>query len=119
DLRQILTDYRPTDVYVTHPSDDHGDHTAASSFVSLALQELKCERIPFAQKCELHYFIVHRGDWPAPQGMYKTDALVPPNDMASLDTTWRIRPLTGDQIDRKAGAILSYRSQTSVMKRFL
>lgn len=118
-LKTVLRDTKPTDVYITHPSDDHPDHTAASSFVTLAMEEVKREDTDWTRKCNLHYYIVHRGDWPAPQGLNKTDALVPPNDMAALDTHWSSRPLSEEQISRKEKSILTYSSQTSVMKKFL
>jgi LmbE family N-acetylglucosaminyl deacetylase len=118
DVKAILRESSPTDVYVTHPSDDHMDHTAASSFVALALWELSRTDPAFA-KCRLHYYIVHRGDWPAPQGMYTSDSLVPPSEMVALDTAWTKRPLTEEQVSKKSAAILTYESQTSVMKRFL
>lgn len=118
DIKSILRVEKPTDVYVTHPSDDHIDHTAASSFVALALRELALENDGFAS-CRLHYYLIHRGDWPAPQGMYRSDSLVPPSEMLALDTVWEKRPLTETQIDRKSASILNYESQTTVMKRFL
>ncbi len=118
DIKAIFRERKPTDVYVTHPSDDHMDHTAASSFVTLALQELKREDAAFAG-CRLHFYLVHRGDWPAPQGMNKSDSLVPPNEMVSLDTDWKSRPLTNGQVEKKAASILTYESQTAVVKRFL
>jgi LmbE family N-acetylglucosaminyl deacetylase len=119
DIKQILRSVHPTDVFITHPSDDHPDHSAASSFVTLALQQLKAEDKGQVADCKLHYYLVHRGDWPAPQGLYKEDALVPPSEMMSLDTSWRSLPLTEQQVDRKAKSILDYASQTAVMKRFL
>jgi len=118
DIKSILRDKKPTDVYVTHPNDDHIDHTAASSFVTLALEELKRDDTAFAN-CKLHYYLIHRGDWPAPQGLYKSDSLVPPSEMVALDTEWKTRPLTDSQVERKSESILAYESQTSVMKRFL
>lgn len=118
DVKAILREAVPTDVYVTHPSDDHIDHTAASSFVTLALQELSRSDPAFA-RCRLHYYLVHRGDWPAPQGKYTSDSLVPPSEMTALDTAWSRRPLSNEQVDRKSEAILAYESQTAVMKRFL
>jgi LmbE family N-acetylglucosaminyl deacetylase len=118
DVKDSIRAFRPTDVYVTHPNDDHIDHTAASSFVTLALQEMG-RQDPAFTKCHLHFYLVHRGDWPAPQGMYRSDSLVPPSEMLGLDTRWDKRPLTESQIDRKSASILTYESQTSVMKRFL
>ncbi len=119
DIKDVLRRARPTEVYVTHPSDDHPDHAAASAFVTLALRELKAEGLPWARRCRLHYYLVHRGDWPAPQGLQKEDALVPPAEMAALDTHWSSRPLTERQTDRKEQSILAYASQTAIMKRFL
>ena len=38
-----MRDARPTDIYITHPSDDHPDHCAAAAFVTLAFRQLKEE----------------------------------------------------------------------------
>jgi LmbE family N-acetylglucosaminyl deacetylase len=119
DVKAILRDARPTDVYVTHPSDDHPDHSAAGTFVTLALQQFRQEGAEWAQDCRLRYYLVHRGDWPVPQGLYRDEPLVPPGEMASLDTEWRALPLTEEDAGRKTRSILAYSSQTSVMKRFL
>lgn len=119
DIESVLQRERPTDVFVTHPSDDHPDHCAASAFVSLALKQLKGPEQDWADKCELHYYLVHRGDWPAPQGVQKKDMLAPPGEMAALDTQWSTRPLTDQEVDRKEKSILDYPSQTAIMKRFL
>ena len=119
DLKRVLRNERPTDVYVTHPSDDHPDHCAASAFVHLAMKQLAEEGESWAKAAQLRYYLVHRGDWPVPQGIDKDDVLVPPIEMAELDTAWTRRPLTNSQVDLKERAILTYGSQTAVMKRFL
>jgi LmbE family N-acetylglucosaminyl deacetylase len=119
DIKTILRTTRPTDVYITHPSDDHPDHTAGSAFVTLALQQFQQEKATWAQNCRLRYYLIHRGDWPVPQGMHPSDQLVPPSEMAALDTRWYARPLSKDDIERKSQSILRYSSQTAVMKRFL
>jgi LmbE family N-acetylglucosaminyl deacetylase len=119
DVEQVLRRERPTDIYVTHPSDDHPDHTAASSFVTLALDRIRDSGEAWAKRAHLHYFIVHRGDWPVPQGMYKTDPLSPPSEMAALDTKWQSLGLTSAETEAKGKSILAYESQTAVMKRFL
>jgi N-acetyl-1-D-myo-inositol-2-amino-2-deoxy-alpha-D-glucopyranoside deacetylase len=118
-INSILRETRPTDVYITHPSDDHPDHSAGSSFVTLALQQMRQNGEAWAQTCKLHYYLVHRGDWPVPQGLYKSDALSPPAEMSNLDTEWKSDALTDTQVERKEKSILSYTSQTGVMKRFL
>ena len=119
DIQDVLKSFHPTDVYVTHPSDDHPDHSAASAFVTLALRRLRAGEREWPKSCALHYYLVHRGDWPAPQGPQKQDMLAPPGEMAKLDTRWGMRPLSAEEIDRKEKSILEYPSQTAVMKRFL
>jgi len=119
DITSILRETRPTDVFVTHPSDDHADHSAASAFVTLAVKQLQSENNEWAKDCKLQYYLVHRGDWPVPQGLQKTDYLVPPSEMAALDTEWALSPLSNAEVAVKERGILSYPSQTAVMKRFL
>ena len=46
----------------THPADDHMDHSIAASFTEAALEGTSLKNTL------LHYYIVHRGDWPLPQG---------------------------------------------------
>ena len=115
---QIVMD-RPTDVFVTHPSDDHPDHAAASVFVKTALDELRESGIPWAQHIRLHYYIVHRGDWPIPQGLSEDTALPAPEQMANLDTRWEQLPLSTRDRQRKYAAIQRYTSQVAVTARFM
>jgi len=116
--RQMLAE-QPTDIYVTHPNDDHPDHAAASVFVRTALQQLKASNIPWAQTAHLHYYLVHRGDWPTPQGLHENAALLPPGPMASLDTHWTALPLSLRDTQKKYAAIKRYRSQVEASGRFL
>ncbi len=116
--RQMQAD-RPTDLYVTHPSDDHPDHAAASVFVQTALADLKAQGVPWAQHARLHYYLVHRGDWPCPQGLHENYTLPPPAQMADLDTHWEQLPLSKSDVQKKYAAILRYPSQTELTGRFL
>jgi len=59
--QQMMTD-QPTDIYVTHPNDDHPDHAAASVFVRTALEQLRTAGVPWAKTARLHYYLVHHGD---------------------------------------------------------
>ena len=119
DVKQQMLADRPTDIYVTHPSDDHPDHAAASVFVRTALEQLKSAGVPWARTARLHYYLVHRGDWPVPQGLNEDAPLSPPSQMAALDTHWERFPLTPYDVKRKYAAIKRYKSQTEMMDRFL
>ena len=115
---QMLAD-QPTDIYVTHPNDDHPDHAAASVFVRTALEQLRAAGIPWAQTARLHYYLVHRGDWPVPQGLHENAALLPPGPMAALDTHWTALPLSLRDTQKKYTALKRYHSQIEISSRFL
>lgn len=115
-LLEVLRDTAPTDVYVTHPSDDHPDHAAASAFVTRALDHLRAEGGPVGT---LRYYLVHRGDWPLPQGLRPDLLLEPPAGMRGLNTHWQARPLSRDDVRAKRRALRAYASQTAMMGRFL
>jgi len=119
DLEKQMQADRPTDIYVTHPNDDHPDHAAASVFVQTALASLKAQGQPWAQSAQLHYYLVHRGDWPCPQGLHENYTLPPPAPMAGLDTRWEQLPLSKSDVQKKYAAIQSYPSQTELTGRFL
>ena len=119
DIKQQMLAEQPTDIYVTHPNDDHPDHAAASVFVRTALQQLKASGALWAQTAHLHYYLVHRGDWPTPQGLHEDAALLPPGPMASLDTHWTALPLSKRDTQKKYTAIKRYASQIASSSRFL
>jgi LmbE family N-acetylglucosaminyl deacetylase len=119
DVMDVMQDYKPTQIYVTHPKDDHPDHSAASSFVALAYYQLKQQGFQWANNCILRYYIVHRGDWPVPQGLFRNSQMLPPAEMADIDTRWSVLPLSPEEEQRKEAAISAYASQTAMEKRFL
>ena len=119
DIKQQMIAEQPTDIYVTHPNDDHPDHAAASIFVRTALMQLQASGRPWAQTARLHYYLVHRGDWPTPQGLHENAALLPPGPMAALDTHWTALPLSRRDTQKKYTAIKRYRSQVEMSSRFL
>ena len=64
-------------------------------------------------------YLIHRGDWPVPQGLHRQACLVPPASLLHVDTRWEIVTLSPRDEERKRAAIQCYRSQTAVMRRFL
>lgn len=117
---------RPTDIYVTHPNDDHPDHETAAAFVNLAVAIVEARASASGDSSgdwpgdiEIHYFIVHHGDWPVPQGLDTNAPLAPPASMVRLDTLWHSLPLTRHNTVVKKDALDQYQSQTEMMGRFL
>ena len=119
DVEAQMERVQPSDIYVTHPNDDHPDHAAASVFVRSALQHLRSAGRPWAQTARLHYYLVHRGDWPVPQGLHEDASLPPPAQMVDTGTKWEQLPLTRHEVQRKYAAIKRYKSQTELTGRFL
>ncbi len=119
DIERQMQDDRPTDIYVTHPNDDHPDHAAASVFVRTALEQLRASGVRWAKTARLHYYLVHHGDWPTPQGLHEDAPLLPPGQMTALDTHWAALELSHRDTQKKYAAIKRYRSQVDMSSRFL
>ncbi len=121
DIRQIIVQYQPTLITVTHPLDDHPDHAAASAFVTHVCRTLEHDSTQgdWMQNLRLQYYLVHRGEWPVPMGDHPTEPMVPPAEMMATETRWNRLALTKAQTQTKAEAIELYASQTALMGRYL
>jgi len=114
DVKEVIRRFGPTDIFIPHPNDNHGDHWATYAFVTAALEE-----IDLADTLKLHTYLVHRGDWPVPQGLHPQEPLAPPARLAHLDTRWYVLPLSRQEIRVKQKAVCAYQSQMAVIGRFL
>jgi LmbE family N-acetylglucosaminyl deacetylase len=114
DLKTVIRDFRPTTIFCPHPNDEHPDHWALHCYALAALHELgMLHNVP------MMLYLVHRGDWPVPQGFHPSVPMAPPAALAALGTRWESLPLDEALAKRKRQAILKYRSQLVVMRRFL
>ncbi len=111
DVKSVLMSIEPTNIYYPHPNDQHPDHWATSAFVTEALYDLG-----WLGKKEIGMYLVHRGDWPVPQGLHDSLRLAPPAALASMDISWYQYTLGGSAITAKREAVEEYKSQS---KRFL
>jgi LmbE family N-acetylglucosaminyl deacetylase len=120
DLEHLIAISHPTDIYVTHPADDHADHAMAPLFTQAALRRLQQNKQrAWAQNTKLHYYLVHRGDWPLPQGLHPEATLMPPSGLTQADTHWQTLVLSPEAKSAKAAAINAYPSQTEVIGRLM
>lgn len=122
DVQAVIRRFRPTLVFCPHPNDNHPDHWATYVFVAAAMWELNPQTPgdgPPSPGPLLGLYLVHRGDWPVPQGLHPKDDLPPPAALLQMDTDWRQIPLSSDQEMAKRSAVMKYASQLRVMKRFL
>ncbi|MFQ3611643.1 MAG: PIG-L family deacetylase, partial [Fimbriimonadales bacterium] len=116
DLKRVLKEFQPTDVFVSHPLDDHPDHMASALLVREALEQAYHQDL-LIQRPRLYYYIVHRGDWPLPQGEHPQRDLTPP--LGLTYENWQILHLSQDAQDRKRRALMAHESQVALMPRFL
>ncbi len=116
DLRRVIAEFQPTRVFTTHPLDDHEDHTAAALFTREAIAQA-VQAGGLAQSPTLYYYIVHRGDFPLPQGEHPNRPLVPP--VGLLTENWQVFPLSRDALECKRRALQAHESQYALMARFL
>lgn len=119
DLEKVLVEFKPDVVVMPHPNDVHPDHWALNAFATYALADLRQKGESFAQAPTVYLYLVHRGDWPAPKGVHLKGLLTPPTTLADVTTLWSSLPLTSDVTDLKYQAILRYKSQLALMRRFL
>ena len=119
DLKSVMETVQPTDILVTHPADDHPDHSATSAFVHAALTSCQMKGDEWAADARLRYYIVHRGDWPLPQGSHPDRPLAPPPGLLAHDTRWSAYPVSHDGGAAKARALSRYESQMGISGRFL
>ena len=85
----------------------HGDHSGTASFVAASMDSVS--RLPDGKthggSASLGYFIIHRGRWPVPSGLFTDMPLLAPPEMTRLDTEWKSVPLTRDEVALKAKSL--------------
>lgn len=114
DLREILLEFRPTKIFLSHPGDQHPDHRALPLFVQVALWELK-DTIP---PPELFPYMVHAKGWPLPRVALPNQTLDPPSRLKNM-AHWRRYPVPLKQLERKQEALARHRTQYEYDRAYL
>jgi len=111
DLLQAFESKRPTAILTTASFDVHRDHWATYGFARLAAEWMRRHG---GTDIPVYGFLIHRHDWPAPQGYHPREPLEPP--AAWLHTpllTWLMVDLTSEQVETKDRCLGRYRSQNA------
>lgn len=108
DLKEILLDYRPTKIFVSHPGDVNVDHKAYYLFLCIALADLEDE----IGRPQVFPYLVHCPGWPLPRHYHPDLPLLPPGQFSGLALDWKVHRLSEADLSSKRDAILCYRSQT-------
>ncbi|MGO9244070.1 MAG: PIG-L deacetylase family protein [Verrucomicrobiia bacterium] len=113
DIEANLQEFKPTKVFVSHPSDHNVDHQALYVFTRVALWDLESRLHP-----EVYPYLVHFAHWPAPRGLQTARSLLPPAQLAT-SVSWNVVPLSHDQIQLKECALRAHRSQVESSGKYL
>jgi LmbE family N-acetylglucosaminyl deacetylase len=107
DLEKIISDFKPTKIFVSHPADSNRDHRALYVFTRIALLDLK-EKI---QQPKIFPYIIHVLGWPTPRGYQPDLELKPPLEISDGEIIWQKLDLINEEINSKHNAIEFYKSQ--------
>lgn len=105
DLKTIFREFKPTKIFLSHPSDHNGDHKALYLFSRVALWDLEKEI-----KAVLCPYPVHYKDWPKPRGYFPGEKLKPPKPFEQ-GIAWQTCTLTPQEVEFKHAAIKKHKSQ--------
>lgn len=103
DLKEIITDFKPTMIFVTHIRDIHPDHHTLALFLHKALVELK-------YNTKVYYYIIHYKNFPLPNDKAENQLIYPPGKLFSYEG-WYSLSLTKDEENKKDEALSKYKSQ--------
>ena len=99
DLKKIMLEFKPTKIFLSHPSDHHPDHRALYLFATIALWDLHNEL-----QATLFPYLIHYKKWPTPEGYFPGEPIEPPQ-LFQKAITWQINPLNNEEINAKHNAI--------------
>jgi LmbE family N-acetylglucosaminyl deacetylase len=113
DIKSVISDFKPTVIFVSHPADQNPDHQALYLFTRVALWDLVGELHP-----ELYPYLVHYPHWPDPLGYYPGDPLFPPAALSG-EAYWLSEPLGESELEIKRQALQSHKTQYEARRRYL
>jgi LmbE family N-acetylglucosaminyl deacetylase len=117
DLKSFLITYQPDLIVYPHPQDVHPDHWGLSAFTRLALAMVQLENPGYQP--DSYAYLVHRPDYPSPEGLKPNNSLLPPEKLFVLDPHWLRFDLNQEDIKTKTEAIKQYRSQLPLLHTLL
>ena len=114
DLLEVLRDFAPTHVAVSHPADHNVDHRALYLFARVALWDLESEGIA----PELLPYPVHFSQWPEPRRIQTMRPASPPHFLLD-DVPWLEYDLAPFQVTNKLAALRRHASQYAYASAYL
>jgi LmbE family N-acetylglucosaminyl deacetylase len=109
DIEHALLEFRPTQIFVTHPIDANPDHRSYYLFLRVALLNL-AGRIP---EPRIFTYPIHMGPWPRPHFFHPHAWLSFPKRLAYEKSISLMLDLPAVEVNRKYQTIKLYKSQMS------
>lgn len=106
DLVEVLRDFRPTHVVLSHPADHNVDHRALYLFARVALWSLEAEGV----SPDLLAYPVHFTQWPEPRRYHPLRPAAPPHFLDDA-IPWQEFVLAPFQVTNKLAALRRHHSQ--------
>ncbi|MEI6810249.1 MAG: PIG-L family deacetylase [bacterium] len=113
DITSIISDYRPTKIFVSHSADRNSDHRALYLFTQVALWNLERELRP-----AVYPYLVHYKTWPLKKGYCPDEPMTSPAHLSDR-VSWTRLTLQPLEVARKRSAILMHATQCRYSSRFL
>lgn len=113
DLAAVLDDFRPTQIFLSHPADHNPDHQALYLFTQIALWGLTG-----AERPQVHPFLVHYPRWPRPRGFAPLRVTTPPEHLATR-CDWHGLMLGAEGLTRKTTALQAHKTQYGYCRPYL
>lgn len=116
DLNSVISDFKPTKIFVSSPVDLNKDHRALYLFTQVVLWDLwdKLETKPV-----LFTYLVHSYSFPKPKGYRPLQELLPPQGIIGDEITWSKLELNSSEVLKKYNTIQNYKSQIKYKPSFL
>lgn len=116
DLKTVISDFKPTKIFVSSPVDLNKDHRALYLFTQVVLWDLgdKLETKP-----SLFTYLIHSNSFPNPKGYRPLQELLPPQGIIGDEITWSKLELSPGEVLKKYNTIKNYKSQIKYKPSFL
>lgn len=113
DLTNIIQEFKPTKIFLSHPADTNPDHQSLFLFTQIAVWNLQNIITP-----QIFSYLIHYKLWPKPKGFFPHLNLNPPH-ILSKSNSWFYFPLSQSAIDLKLKAIQAHKSQMNYSSKYL
>jgi LmbE family N-acetylglucosaminyl deacetylase len=113
DLQAVLRKFRPTKIFVSHPTDRHPDHRAWYLYANATLWET-----PDLPPPAIYPFLIHHEHWPPPSADPPATPLDPP-PLLDAEIAWTRRPLDAPAREAKRRALGDHATQMVYSRDFM